>query len=415
MSRVVELIKRFVADTGQSETSVKSLRLSNDPRGVNTLTTVRMIVSFTNEVIDQIFLNSIVGTGIYLDDTFLALQPDGKSIKIDDISKLNNEKFFKEIEIGFSYEKKPITSEQIIKKLQAETIFGLPHVLFKNVPISNLKIYFGVNQSALQLLKESALQARAYKTHPFLSELTKVPIVEFLYIDDRSNLTTLKRPITDYIDEDLILLLTRHAYTPKVGLKICSIFPSNFFSNTVPLATWDFIRQQVSNIVREDLNRHTKSQVDRISKRIGEVQRRKKIISGGIDFGLAPINEVETVLLFQKLALMYPNKLPGGLRVELIDYSPKDIDSICRFQLSPNHPAETGPVEFEFSLASFFKHGHDYRQVKLIICYTIKPLVFPYFYGGINYSLDKSGIMPKLTNTLDNSSVPCLILEELFK
>jgi hypothetical protein len=264
-------------------------------------------------------------------------------------------------------------------------------------------------------LKESALQARAYKTHPFLSELTKVPIVEFLYIDDRSNLTTLKRPITDYIDEDLILLLTRHAYTPKVGLKICSIFPSTFFSNTVPLATWDFIRQQVSNIVREDLNRHTKSQVDRISKRIGEVQRRKKIISGGIDFGLAPINEVETVLLFQKLALIYPNKLPGGLRVELIDYSPKDIDSICRFQLSPNHPEETGPVEFEFSLASFFKHGHDYRQVKLIICYTIKPLVFPYFYGGINYSLDKSGIMPKLTNTLDNSSVPCLILEELFK
>ena len=75
MSRVVELIKRFVADTGQSETSVKSLRLSNDPRGVNSLTTVRMTVSFTNEVIDQIFLNSIVGTGIYLDDTFLAVQP----------------------------------------------------------------------------------------------------------------------------------------------------------------------------------------------------------------------------------------------------------------------------------------------------------------------------------------------------
>jgi hypothetical protein len=415
MSRVVELIKRFVTDTGQAETSVESLRLSNEPRGGNSHTTVRMTVALKNGTLDKTFYNSLMGVGIYVDDIFMATRPDGQSLRISDLSNLNSDEIFDSIEISFSFEKKPITGEQLVKTLQAETIFGLPYVLFKNWSIANLKIYYGANRDPLNLLININQQTRSYKSHPFLIDHTKSSQIEFSFIDDRSTLNTVKRPITDYLDEELMQSLTRHAYTPKVGLAISSLFPAHFFTATVPLASWDFIRTQAGLIVKEDLERHTKSQVERISRRINEVQRRQKVFHGGVELGLAPINEVETVLLFQKIALSFPKMLPGGLKVLLLDYSPKDIDSICKFQLSPNHPEETGPVEFEFSLSSFFKHGHDYRQVKLIICYTAEPLVFPYTHGGINYALDRSGPIPRLTNRLDHSSIPCLIIEDLFK
>jgi hypothetical protein len=399
MSRVIELIKRFVTDTGQSEPGVDSLQLSNVPRGENGHLVVKMIIALKDGKLSQVFHNCLLSAGIYVDDIFTAITIDGSRVRISE----------------FSYEKKPITSDLITKILQSETIFGLPTILFKNYPIAKLKIFFGANSEPINIKKNIMDQTRVYNSHPFLLSFTKMPFVEFLYVNDRSNLVTIKRPISDYVDVNLMQSLTRHAYTPKVGIKLSSIFPSNYFTSTVPLANWDFLRQQVALLVAEDLANHTKSQVDRISKRIESVQRRSKITHQGTQLGLVPINEVETVLLFQKISLNFPAMLPGGLKVSLLDYSPKDIDSICKFQLSPNHPEETGPVEFEYSLASFFKHGHDYRQVKLIICYTSNPLSFPFSHGGINYALDTSGLLPKLTNTFDKSSIPCLILEKLFK
>lgn len=415
MSRVVELIKRFVTDTGQAESSIDYFRLSNEPRGRNSYITVRIFVAFKNGIVDKTFYNSLVGVGINVDDSFMATRPDGQSLKISDLAILNSDETFNSVEILFSFEKKPITGELLIKTLQSETIFGLPSILFSNRPIVNLRIFYGANKDPLILLMNSTGQTRAYEQHPFIIEYNKSSNVEFLFINDRSTLSTIKRPITDYLDEELLQSLTRHAYTPKVGLTIRSLFPPHFFKNNIPLASWDFIRAQSKNVVTEDLDRHTKSQVERIIRRLNEVQRRKKVSYGGIDFGLEPINEVETVLLFQKIALNHSEILPGGLKVLLLDYSPRDIDSICKFQLSPNYPEETGPVEFEFSLLSFFKHGHDYRQVRMIICYTILPLVFPFSYGGINYDMDRSGPIPRLTNRLDNSSIPCLIIEDLFK
>lgn len=415
MSRVIELIKRFVTDTGQSETSIESFQLSNVPKSDNGHLAVRMIVSLTGGKLDQVFYNCLLSAGIYVDDTFKVTSIDGNCIAISDIYCIPKDGNFKSFEIVFSYEKKPVTIDLIVKSLQSETIFGLPAELFKNKPIAKLQIFFGANNEPINIKKNTAEKTRAHDSYPYVFTFTKTPYVEFNFINDRSNFVTLKRPITDYVDVDLILLLTRHAYTPKVGIKLSSVFPSNYFASTVPLASWDFLRGQVASIVSEDLSNHTKSQVNRISKRIDSVQRRAKIIYQGAQLGLVPINEVETVLLFQKIALNFPALLPGGLKVSLLDYSPKDIDSICKFQLSPNHPEETGPVEFEYSLASFFKHGHDYRQVKLIICYKTNPLIFPYAHGGINYKLDVSGFLPKLTNTFDGTSIPCLILEKLFK
>jgi hypothetical protein len=156
-------------------------------------------------------------------------------------------------------------------------------------------------------------------------------------------------------------------------------------------------------------------QVMRINERVDLVQRRSVLRSDNKDFGFCPVNEIETVLLFQKISLTAPRLLPGGLALTILDYSPRDIDAICRIQQTPAHPIEIGPVEFEYSLTSFFTHGHDYRQVKLIVCFTIAELIFPFRFGGITYDLIRAGGLPKLTNLADWSSVPCLVLEELFK
>jgi hypothetical protein len=374
-----------------------------------------MRVELVKGVFDKNFYNCLIGTGIYIDDTFAGKRINGEATTVIDINNLKVDENFEFVDIALSNEKTPVTSDQIISILQLNTIFGLNHVLFKNLPIADLKIYYGANQTSLQLIKNENHQTRSYKSYPYIVEYTKTPIVEFIYIDERSNLIAIKRPINDYITNELLMSLARHAYAPKVGIKISSLFPQEFFIAKSPLADWIFIRDEVSKIVQEDLKRHTKSQVDRISKRVASVQHRARVNIANIDFGLVPINEVETVLLFQKIILSNPSLLPGGLKVNILDYSPKDIDSICRFQISPNHPEETGPVEFEYSLSSFFKHGHDYRQVKLIICYTAEPLTFPYFHGGINYILDRSGEIPRLTNKLDHTSIPCLIIKDLLK
>jgi hypothetical protein len=415
MSRVLELIKRYVTDVGRGDAGVESFRLFNDPKGGGTHAPVRMSVSFRGGRVDNIFRNCLIGTGIYLDDTFSVNRLDGRSENLGSIGELPADDNCESMEIGFCYEKKPVTSDLLVKILQAETIFGLPVNLYKNFPISRLKIYFGANQAPLALSKGGPQELRVYQSHPYVFETTKAPSIEYLYLDDRANLASVKKPIVDYLNEELSQLLSRHAYTPKVGMRISSLFPASFFSDTTPLLGWAFIRQNVDAVVREDLVRHTTSQVNRISHRLREVGRRQKITYKGLDFGLMPINEVETVLLFQRIALSHPHLLPGGLKVALLDYSPKDIDSICRFQLSQNHPEEVGPVEFEYSLASFFKHGHDYRQVKLIICYTASPLSFPYAHGGISYFLDRSGDIPRLTNKADHSSIPCIIIEDLFR
>lgn len=415
MSRVVELIKRFVAEVGRKPTSVESIRLFNNPRVEGGQTSVSLRVSFAGGAFDKSFYRSLLSGGIYVHDTFTIYRPGDESGSPVNPDQISPDGDIEVVEIRFSHEKRPVTPDAITKTLQRETIFGLPLILYKNCEISRLNIYFGANKDPIRPVKESRQQVRSYDSHPYLVETVKGYSVEFIFLDERSNLVSLRRDIADYLSEDVRLNLERHAYTSKSGLRITSLFPSSYFSSAVPLGGWSFLRDQCDAVVGQDLKNHTNLQVHRITRRIDEVQRRRRVVMGGVDLGLTPINEVETVLLFQKISFCCPDLLPGGLKVSMLDYSPKDIDSICRFQLSPNHPEETGPVEFEFSLASFFKHGHDYRQVKLIVCYTISPLVFPFAHGGLSYTLDKSQKLARLTSTSDQTSIPCLIIEDFLK
>ena len=176
MSRVIELIKRFVTDTGQLKSGVDSLQLSNVPRGENGHQVVRMIIPLQDGKLDQIFHNCLLSAGIYVDDIFTVSTIDGGRVTISDLAHINRDDNFKALEIAFSYEKKPITSDLIIKTLQSETIFGLPEVLFKNYPISKLKIFFGANTEPINIKKNTKELTRAYNSYPYILSFTKIYI-----------------------------------------------------------------------------------------------------------------------------------------------------------------------------------------------------------------------------------------------
>ena len=416
MSRALEIIRRFVADTGHKNTAVENIRINLGPHQDGSHS-IFLEIKFRNNAVDDVLYSCLTAIVVFTEDSFHIQRPEDNDWSPINLHDLNRAEPIKLLKIHLVRERSHLTIDSIQKTLRASTLFGLPKKLVTGLPISKLKLHYGVNSQPLDLFTDihSTESVNVYENHGFIYEIIATPYIDFIYINDHGNLVTKKIAILNYLPPQVINDLVRHAYTPKVGIKISSLFPSSFFNEVIPLKTWRWLTQQIQDIVLSDLKRHTRDQVKRISERISALASRTKIIKNGIDFGCVPQNEVETVLLFQKISLSYPQLLPQGMSVRILDYSPKDIDSICEVQLTMDHPPTVVPVEFEFSLRSFFSHGHDYRQVHLIICYTQNPLSFPTTIGGITYDLDKTSSLPKLTNTADKSFAHCLILEDLMK
>jgi hypothetical protein len=412
MSRAVELIEQFVIQARQGEVFVREIRLFNelisDPQSYN----VKLDIFFHEEKLDRVFLKCLLNVGAYSNDVFRAHKSNGEII--EGINLIDSEEKIHKLSIIFTREKKHVTPPSIIESLQSKTIFGLPSILFRSFPIANLKIYFGASQQSLQLLRITNHQLQIHENHGYIIEETSESCIEFIYIDRKGNLVSQKKQIRDYLEASTSTRLARHAYSPKRGLKCISMFPEALFLPRLPLFNSRPFRTAINSAVLNELDTHTAAQVRRISQRIQSAQQRSKLTLRGIELAPVPTNELETILLFQKITLTNPDLLPGGLKVEILDYSPKDIDAVCRFQIDPNYPEEIGPVEFEYSLANFFHHGHDYRQVKLIICYTLDGLTFPYLHGGMTYDIDRSGLLPKLFNNQGDCSLPCLIMQDLL-
>ena len=416
MSRALEIIRRFVADTGNKHSNVEFIRINLGPYQGGSHSTF-LEIRFSKNTIDDVLYNCLTAIGVFTEDSFFLKRTEASEWSKIALHEINRSESIAFLKIHLVREKSHLTIDTIQKTLRSSTVFGLPKALVAGLPVSKLKLHYGVNSEALDLFSDfsSNVSINVFENHGFIHDKISTPHVEFFYINDHGNLVNKKISIQNYLSPSTQIDLERHAYSPKVGLRIFSLFPSSFFNEIFPMQSWRWLKEQVQTIVQEDLIRHTRDQVKRISERISALGSRKKIIRMGIELGCVPQNEVETVLLFQKISLSYPQLLPQGLSVRLLDYSPKDIDSICEVQLTKDHPPLVVPVEFEFSLKSFFSHGHDYRQVELIICYTQKPLNFPYSIGGITYELDKTISLPRLINTADKSYTHCLILEDMFK
>ena len=83
--------------------------------------------------------------------------------------------------------------------------------------------------------------------------------------------------------------------------------------------------------------------------------------------------------------------------------------------MNSSEPTTNVAVEFEFLLQNFFDHGHDPRQVRLILCYSMKKVSFPYDHFGVSFDLDRSGDLPKLVDKSTGNSCYVFALDEVLE
>ena len=415
MSRALEFIQRLICQTGVLETRIKSIRVSNDPVH-NGVFVTRVMTEFLDSMFDNTILGALTSSGHYLEDEYLLFMDDQTTLLVKDVVELRDisiNRSVKMIEFGFSYEKKPLTVNSLVKSLQSNSIFGLPKKIIQSLPVSKIKIYFGANSNEVLLFKSSEENLGSFNGYAYIIETTASPYVEITCLDELGRLEYKKIGIEKYVDTALIDQLNRYSFTPKVGLKVYGLFDVSELSAEIPFTNWMVLKEKCNFLVGASLARHQHSQLERINNRIIAVSKRKRVSFQSIDLGCEPSNEVETVLLFQRMSSLINNPFPNGMIVKILDYSPQDIDSICDVKISRNHPASINPVEFEFSLKNFFLHGHDYRQVKLVICYTVSPMIFPFIHGGISYEIEKNGGLVKIKTSDGNHCFDCLVLQEI--
>jgi len=415
MSRALEFIQRLVCQTGLNGTLVKSIRVSNDPVRQGLFVT-RVITEFVDSKFDELILGAISNSGHYLEDEYLLFFADESTALVKDIvelKKISADQSVKKVELAFSFEKRPLTVNALVKALQTNSIFGLPKKIIHSIPVSQVKVFFGASSNEVNLFKDSDEGVGSYEGDPYVMETTSIPYVEFICLDELGGLQYKKVGIDQYVPKEMLDELNRYSFTPKVGLKINGLFSANTLSAEVPFKSWLVLKEKCIDIVRSALSRHQQAQLERLNSRITAVSKRKRVSFLGEDLGCEPCNEVETVLLFQRMSSLNSNPFPDGMVIKILDYSPLDIDSICDVRMSRNHPTTVNPVEFEFSLKNFFLHGHDYRQVKLVICYTVAPLNFPYLHGGITYQIDNAGGIAKIKTNDGHHCFDCLVLQDI--
>jgi hypothetical protein len=415
MSRALRLIAQYFMYVWDEKTTIDSIRISNEIEHQPLACRTKVSVRFKEETFDQNFYKSLLSLGLFLDDICELHTVSGETQRLAEVTPDVLSSKTSGIDLLFFKELKPISTKQIISTLKAETFYGLPASLYQHQDAHQVKVFFGAGLKPLDLKIRYEGQSRMYDGQSFILKNNQSGSISLTYLDEVGQLKVKSGRLFNYLDSSTKNQIFRHAFTPKSGM---SIYTTKIRSELVGdnfLTGWPLLKELLQKGVKDELSAHTAVQVKRITHRLQRVNHREWLIAGNKKVFLVPQNEVETVLLFQKIAHQFPQLLPQGMRIDILDYSPKDIDSICKFQLSPHHPEEIIPVEFEFRLESFFKHGHDHRQVKLIICFTVNPLTFPFEHGGVNYNLNRTTPIPRLENNFDHSSIPCLILDELFR
>jgi len=414
MHRSIAFIERLITTIGVAESSVKSIRLSNEAPENISIDSIRVEINFLSSGIDDFFHQTVNSTGFFVDDV-IAISSEGyRSRSATELKSIRFEGEVQVVQIFFSNERN-ITADKLKSALITETAFGLPAALTKLLPVSKIKFYFGSNQQPMNLSAADAGVVSVHNDIAFMQEQIESPYIEWRWIAPNGKISVKRVELTEYTSASNRDLLKRFSLTPKIGFKVYGFFSPELMTQSVPCLDWTNLVNNINQKVESYVERYTRDQVARVSSRINRVHHRPDVFYKNRNISKEPENEVETVILFDRLCRTENMSFPGGLKVKILDYSPKDIDSICEISISPDSPALVGPVEFEYAIKSFFDHGHDYRQVKLIICYTVGSLAFPYTTGGITYMLDLSQGLPKLRNSNDEMSVPCLILDRIVK
>lgn len=415
MSRITSLLIRFTQGLDANSSTVEYVRVKSSNTSENSAVEIEIsngiggawprIASLIHEV------------GFRSGDTISFNDYKNIEISSDILVKLEeNIKNLNKLTIRFANENS-VHPGQLVSELRKHTIFGIPRNLYKNFKINSMKIYVGANQFPLNLSIDytNLSDVRSMNGYPYLVSENETGKVDFIYLNSSNCYKKQQLPVEKYIHHDILKDLKRYKHTVGFGISIFCFIPEEYFKSDTPLNDWPELIDSINSKAKLSLEKMLQNQVAAIEKRILAISTRKKVYFKGEELGLVPINEQETVILYERYIAKNNNVFGKVSRLRLLDYSPKGIDSVCSFALNSNQPTTNVAVEFEYVLQNFFDHGHDPQQVRLILCYSMKKTIFPYDHFGVIFDIDRKGDLPKLVNKNTGSTCYVFALDEVLE
>ena len=415
MSRISSILVRFIQEIDPVSCAVKSIRVKSQHSHLRSGT--QFFFSKRSEGDWPKLISLLHETGFRVGDLIglneeSAEQIDSESLKkFEDLFSTSDEIFL------YLSDENAIHPSALVEELQKNTIFGLPVELYQNYRILHLKIYFGANSIDTKITKNNVLneQLRAKDGVSFICCNNESGKIEFNYLTDSNKLKNKKVSVDNYLSTEIVQNTNRFKHTVKKGLTIYCFFSEAEFRVDVPFRNWTYLTELINSIASASLEAMLKNQVSAIERRISLTTQRARVFYNGEELGLVPENEQETVILYERYLAKNNYRLGQDARLKLLDYSPHGIDSVCNFSSDNNEPLTAVAVEFEFILKNFFDHGHDPRQVKLVLCYSMKSISFPYDHFGIVFDVDRTGKLPRLINTVTKNSCYVFALEDVVQ
>lgn len=415
MSRLKTFVVRFIQVLDAKFSTVKSIRIkSSNIDGDN---------GVQIEIINQ-------PNGVWPNLTSIVHEigyRSGDLISIDDYSaqEINNTTLSKleaslsnalKIQIRLSNEP-TVHQSELVSEIRRHTIFGLPSILYLNYNIKNLNLFIGANRRSILIPADfkGDLTIRSYDGYPYVISDNATGKIDFFYLRKNNSLIKIQIPVDSFFYDDVARDLNRFKHTLKTGYAIFSFFPEEYFQEEIPFKKWVEFVELLNNSAKSSLKKMLSSQVVAIERRLQSVTSRKRVYFKGEELGLVPVNEQETVILYERYIAKNNYMFGKVSRLKLLDYSPQGIDSVCSFAVNSREPTTNVAVEFEFLLQNFFDHGHDPRQVRLILCYSMKRVSFPYDHFGVSFDIDRSGDLPKLIDKSTGNSCYVFALDEVLE
>lgn len=397
MSRALRLVEALFWSIGTTATRIQSLRLRSAEAGVE------VVIGLSELSPDDVARLRRIRDGSELAWVRRFDQEGELLLSSDD--ELPDQT--SELRLCFRGESTP-TLPQFRSTLVQETALGLPYALIKGSQIRKMQLFYGASGSPLSVGVEGGEVVHLGQVRTVLNERSGFG-VEFTYLR-QGRLQKVTVPAEEFLSEENRATARRLKFKPERGFSVAMAQDTPRSSS--PYCTSSELQDRINKLFRSTLQAHTRAQVARIDRRVKAVAQRRRVIGqGNQDLGVEPANEVETVLLLERMTAR--GLLPFSIEIQVLEYSPRDIDSICQFRPSPGSPSSTLAVEFEYSLENFFLHGHSPQQVGLIICY--KAIPFPYDHEGHVYTLDRrKDKLPRLVCQQQAVEIPCLIISEVI-
>jgi hypothetical protein len=296
--------------------------------------------------------------------------------------------------------------------LQRETVFGFPLELVKNLSVTKLKVFVGASREPVGLFFHPLqnITIQAHDGYPFAFFLNPMKGINLYLLGNDGGIKVFNLDADSYLSITNKLLTIRFKHKPKLNYSIYTRLPETFGFTDLPFRDFNFLVDKINSDTHRLVDEHLKKQVEQLDERLESVRTRKKVYYEMIELGIAPRSELETVLLIDRYVRQKNNSLTSGGRFKLLEYSPTGIDAVVEFAL-PGAPVSVVAAEFEYELRNFFEHGHDIRQVKIILCYSMRGTEFPFVHCGVTYYLNKRGELPSISRDCDEAVAYLFCLE----